>query len=402
MRERFRVAIPFFMEVLIVLYVFHTSLPIFGYYTPAAVHAIIVLLLYGMLIQYDNNFGNHIKSVIPIFIIYVLSFIYSGFDNFEYEFYGMLQILLFPLLSLYLMRNCSKKTLKRIIILICLSYFITAITTYIGNQIFPLASRTLATLGQDDETLMYDTYMKMNIGGFNFTYTLVLITPILMYMIRNKKIFFIIGVALIAIFSVVIVTTEYTTALLSFAMTVICLIFMRKKFGWKIVALILTGVILFVFVFDQYILPYLENFIGVFESEAIDTRLLELSKFTTNQASYEGDIGSRWELYNMSWESFYDSPIIGSSDAKVGGHSYVFDNLGKFGVVGLFGMIIMFRHINKSFYKPFKKSDIYGYVCFSLGLAIMLAILNPKDNIPVITFIIPILASYYFKQNKLT
>ena len=132
----------------------------------------------------------------------------------------------------------------------------------------------------------------------------------------------------------------------------------------------------------------------------ISSRVNDLSEFSTGKTTYEGDLGSRYALYSISLNSFAKSPIVGSSHALLGGHSYVFDNMGHFGLLGIIAMFIMYRQIFRVFYKPFRGAAFFGYIIFTLGLAILLAVLNPKDNLFILTFLIPVVVSFFSKSMK--
>ncbi len=391
--------IPFLIELLIVLYVFHTTIPVFGYYVPAIVHAAAVFLLYAILAMRDPFFFRNVVRCLPLVGLYLLAIIYRGFSNFVLDFYVLLQLFLFPLLALYLNRYASSNTLKRILLFICASYIITSITTYIGNQIYPLASRNLAAVFQSDDVYMFDVYTKMNIGGFNFIYALVLLTSIVMYMIRCKEIRFLIGLFLLAIISATVIASEYTTALLALLLTVLSLFLMRNSFGEKQITVLMIGILFLVFVYDNFF-PYLSNLSKLIGSEQVGSRLNELNDFSVRSSYFEGDLGSRYELYMTSLNSFANSPIWGSPNAVAGGHSLLFDSMAKYGLIGFFAMVLMYSQLFRLFYKPFKGARVYGYGLFALAIAIVLAIVNPKDNLPVLTFTIPIAASFFFKQQE--
>lgn len=394
-------SIPWIFKALIVLYIFHTTIPIFGYLVPAVVHAAVVFILFVLLATYDSSFKKNFILITPITIIYILNMVYSGFSNFAIYFYSLLQLWLFPLLALFLMRYANTKVLKRILLLICFSYIATSITTVIGNQVYPGASRLIAAVFQSDETYVYDVYMMMNIGGFNFVYSMVLMTPIVIYMLRRRDIPRLFSLVLLICIIAVVYYTDYTTAFLSFLFTIVGLLFLRKAFGGRQVATYMVFILLVVLFFDEFVFPYLSSFGGLLGSENINARLTELSDFSVSDTStYEGDLGSRYEIYKRSLIEFSKSPIWGSPNAKVGGHSYVFDVLGKFGLFGALCLIWMYRRLFNVFYKPFFGTNCYGYVSFVFGLAVLLAILNPKDNLSVLTFMIPVAALYFTKRSQ--
>ena len=66
----------------------------------------------------------------------------------------------------------------------------------------------------------------------------------------------------------------------------------------------------------------------------------------TDQAS--GDLEARILLYEKSIYNFINNPIWGSNSYG-GGHSYILDNMSKFGLLGIIAMIIMYLRIFKIF-----------------------------------------------------
>ena len=148
--------------------------------------------------------------------------------------------------------------------------------------------------------------------------------------------------------------------------------------------------------------PFLDVLGDLIGGELTSARLQELSSFSANEQSYmEGDMEARSNLYMKSIYSFLSSPVWGSSSAAVGGHSFVFDNMAKFGLIGIVGMIMMFWAIFKRFFAPFKQQKWYGHILFSFFMVILLAILNPKDNLSILTFYIPLFCAAFTKKKIL-
>lgn len=391
-------SIPWYFLLLIVLYVYHSTLPVFGYYTPAAVHIFATLFLYVLLMVHDKQFLNNVGKVLPIFIINILSILYFGMSHVAIETYGLLQLFLYPLLALYLIRTADRVVLKRIVFWVLLSYVVTSVTTFWGCIRFPQAARDLATGMSDDQELL-SLYLQNNIGSFIFIYSLVLLLPTVICALRNRKIPVLIGLLLVVVMSFTIVQSEYSTALLLLLLSLM-LFFAPKQFKSKQLGFIIIIFILVLLVLRN-LLPNMFTWLGEqFESELIQARMEELSNFSIIDDKYEGDIGSRYERILLDLESFARSPLWGSTSAVTGGHSYFFDNLARFGLVGLLGIFIMFRQLFKLFYKPFKTEKIYGFAIFVLVIAFIMMILNPKDYISILTFIIPLSFTLYSENTE--
>ena len=394
--------IPWGFQVFVVLYALHSTIPFVGFYTPAVVHAAVLVILYGFLLIYNKNWAvPDFANVILIFVINILSIIYFGFKNVAIELYGLLQLLIFPLISLYLIRTGDRIAVKRIVVFISISFLLTSITTYLGCRAYPSASRHLAARLSTNDSALYAFYMSKNIGSFAFIYALVLLLPLLIYVIRNKKINRLIGYLVLVMVSLTIIKSDYTTALLCMLISIIVLFVFPKQLKTRHYSMLTILTIILVLTSSQYISSILNNLSGVFNSEVVSERLQQLSDYSLNEEGYflEGDLDDRSELYKISLNSFLQSPLTGSSSAKIGGHSFVFDNMGAFGLIGILGMIVMYYTIFKCFFAPFKQQKWFGHILFSFLLAILLAFLNPKENLNILTFYIPLFC-VAFNENE--
>ena len=392
-------AVPWYFQLIVVFYALHTSMPVVGFYTPAVVNAAVVLYLYLYLFLRNNKETiADIKYILPIFSIYILSLLYEGASHLVTYIYGISQLFIYPLLALYLLKNGNQKFIRRVFLIIGLSYMITGITTYYGCQIFPSASRDIAAQLISEDPEQYAMYMSYNIGSFSFIYTLILTLPLLIYMIRDKRINMIIGLACIFIVVMTILASEYATALL---FLIVCLMafFLPKYFGQKEIVWIIVGTAVLYVAGKQFFGHAFESLANVVTSETVADRFHNLAVFFSGETdNVDGDVESRMDLYNLSIKAFFKSPLWGSSNAKVGGHSFMLDNLGRYGLLGLIAMIIMYRRMFKAFFKPCAQQKWYGYICLLFLVALAFAFLNPIDNPIVLTFIVPLFMASYKEE----
>jgi len=396
-------AVPWYFQALVVLYALHFTMPIVGFNTPAIVNAAVLLFLYGFLILRDWQMAlSDFVKIIPIFAINILSIIYSGFKDAAVDIYWLLQLMIHPLLALYLIRKKDKKAVRQMVIIIGVSFLVTAITTYFGCLTHPGASRDLAAMLSTKDSALYALYMSLNIGSFSFIYALVLLTPLLIYAIKDKLIKRWIGLVALLMVLMAVVYSDYTTALLCILISIIILFAFPKQLKTKHFVIMVVVTVVIMIASAWLLTPFLDVLGNLIGGEFTSARLQELSSFSANEQSYmEGDMGARSDLYLKSINSFLSSPVWGSSSAQVGGHSYVFDNMAKFGLIGIVGMIMMFWAVFKRFYAPFKRQKWYGHILFSFFMVILLAFLNPKDNLSVLTFYIPLFCVAFTKKKLL-
>ena len=226
---------------------------------------------------------------------------------------------------------------------------------------------------------VFALYKMANIGNLTFTYSLVLLIPQLIFLIKSRIVKRLISIAMLVVLVMTILKTEYTTALLLMAISFL-LFFMPIHITRKhILGLIVVAGIIFIFskLFISDLLIGISSSVG---SETMAARLNDLGMLLKNgmTSADEGDIGSRMELYKMSIQSFLESPLCGGIKS-IGGHSLFFDSLGRFGLLGLAAFIISYKKIWNEFYKPFSVAPYYGYLLFSFILGIVLSLIHISE-----------------------
>ena len=136
------------------------------------------------------------------------------------------------------------------------------------------------------------------------------------------------------------------------------------------------------------ILPtFLSNFIfalsKMIDSDIVSERLNYVAEVLAgNQEAESFAVESRLERYVKPLTAFVKSFGFGVwSNEGSGGHSFVFDNMGCYGYIGIVVIIIFFKGMFKYFIRPFKYSCCYGYMLWGAIMALGLMVLNPKTNI---------------------
>ena len=384
--------IPIQFELALIFYVLHNTIPVVGFHTPAVVNALVLAYLYIFLFIHSKNFILDFGHVIPIFSITILSILYGGFKDFATDIYFIAQTFIYPLVTLYLFKCQNQKAVTRIFYIVIISYMVTAVTTYIGCGIFPGASRQIAgNLDSKDEEL-FTLYMQYNIGSFAFIYTLVMLLPIAIGMFRTHKKSILFSVTMMVLIVMTVIRSEYSTALIMMVLIAVSFFFPTNfRFRHIFYLFIVCGI--FYIVGKLSLGQLLIDLSQKVESASVSERFYDLGTFFVSNggaANMEGDVGYRMEFYQKSLDMFKAYPILGGGVQAAGGHSFLFDNLGKFGIIGLFATILVYSKIYILFYRPFRFNSWYGYALIVFVVALILATLNPKDNIGVLTFTIPL------------
>lgn len=394
----------FLIEALILFRIAVTIMPAVGYYTNSIINIGTFLLIYILLLFRLglDVFLNKIITFIPVFVISFFVLVVS-FVKGESILGGVYEIfigVLWPLILVFLCRHNDSNMTKRILIYVLLCYLITSITTSIGCNIYEGAARHMSN-GRFAETNpdLMALYTAFNIGTFSFIYSVVILFPLILYILKAHVTNIFVSISIIVVFSAVIVITEYTTALLLFMSSFILLLLPK---GFKKEQLFgLVSVLLFVLVLFAPILPAIMGFISeMMGSEQVAERLGSISDlWTQRQVDSDSDFSYRIELWSQSLNIFLTSFPIGSGD-KSGGHSFVFDNMARYGVLGLLATIFVFRQFYKRFIKWFSSSDVYGYALYAFILNLIECVVNPGNEYFAFTFVIPLFCFYFSRRES--
>lgn len=394
-----------FFELMLFLFLLH-SVPIIGFMTPAVVYVAIVVLLFISTFFYIGGslFISYIVKIIPLSILYFLGFLLKMFPvdlTLFTDVYGYLQVVICFVIGQHVLNSNNYFLAKRLALVIVLIYVITSITTTIGCITNPMTSRFLATEAASKDA-DYGMFMLMNIGGFDFVYTLVLFLPLLMGCVKNKIINRIVVLAIIVLFMATIIETEYATALL-FSLLSLFLFVSPKNFNLSKSKYYLIAFVFLILLSRLWLAPFISSMAEGLDSEMLSSRFDEIASiFGSGQVERGTDAGARSELYKKSIQSFYNSPVFGSwSSAEVGGHSLLLDSLARYGLLGLIGYVMLWRGIIRLCLKRFKERKWIGFFYFAIIESIGLSIINPKVFYFFLVLIMPVfIVLFVNKDNK--
>lgn len=383
------------LDILSGIYIMHKLIPAFGEFVPSVMYLALFVLTFAFTL-YKININSNSKKIwkfspiLSVPLLYFFRYILSGSINSAFIYlYGEMQVILYGLIALAYISNSDEYAIKRMFNFIVLCYIITAYTTIIGCIKYPNAARVLATT-IDKAGLEYQLYKKNNIGGFTFIYELVLLTPIFLSMIKQKKMNRILGFLIIVLFGMTIYRSEYTIAFIFYFLSVF--IYFIPKWNEKRIVPSLI-IVLVVILFSRPILVKLFLWLSTrIDSHTIASRMSDIAVFFSGSViGNYGSVSNRILLYQKSWNTFLSTFGFGSwIDGRIGGHSYILDCIGLFGVLGLIAVIFTFTSIWKNLIKQYKYVNYYGYLVWAFIVAIVFALINPKLNIYYFIFILPL------------
>ena len=357
-------------------------------------YAYMVILLgavvYTMTIRGTESLAESVLLLIPFIMWMVLEFLTKDQSLllWGYSSMAMLAPLLFGML---LMKETGGKAIRFLAFAVAIAVVVTAITTILGSIIYPDAARYLATVAETDDPKLR-LFNRINLGGYNFIYTAILLYPAVIFAFKQKKLRLIWAVLLSILMLSLALNSGYTTAFLLWIATTSMFFFPRNlKKRWVLVLLIATivGIVIFFSFFSSGI----KSLSKMVDNEDISYRLEALSG---GSEGIEASDDNRILFYRASMEAFLNSPFFGamiSGGYVGGGHSFILDFLAYYGLIGAVLLIVMYRIIYVNFYKPFEHLPGYGYIFWMFLQALVLSTINTGMWINVLSWFVPILVS---------
>ena len=362
-----------------------------AYLTTYSYLGVVVITVLSILLIGKQNFLGELFAVIaPLLILNVLIYL-STSPSLILWVYSLLLDILAIILGMYVLKYFNQKVITLFTFLIFLIYAITIITTIIGLNENSNAARYLATVADSSEEEAVK-YNWLNIGGFQFVYSVALIYPAIIYGFKHKKI----HLAFLVVFAIadflLIVNSGYTIALLLFIMSTV-FIFFKRDLRIQDVFLVLVITILIVALLFSLISDLLNSLAEVIDNDTIAERLRDLAG---GREGLENSEDNRLELYRRSFNSFMQNPIFGGMfvDLPNGGHSQLLDTMAQYGIFGLVALVLIYIGIYNTFFKKYKNKFGYGYVFWIFLQAIILMILNPGMWLYELALFIPIILTY--------
>ncbi len=383
------------------LYMIH-ELPYMGFRFPSVIFAGIIVLLFFLL--YEKLGFKKIRQIAIIFIIPILDILiqpslYIALQEVSYT----MQLMLYPMMATYLIKQEDYKGIIYFLSLFVLFNIVTCITTHFGNIIYPNASRHLVT-GLEEYAHMISIYRTLNIGGFGFVYSTVMLMPILFYILKYRKSFFviyvnriwamIIAISYIAIIWMMLVSAAYTIAMV-LAFCAMFVYFVGKKFNLKRLFIISSFLLAFYALLKDIFIDIINSIADNMANDYSANRVRDIA-LTLEGKEMES---SRSELYLRSFETFLSNPFgIWTNDRRLGGHSFLTDNMGKYGLVGVVCLCVMFWKLFKNYIYIYKDSILYGIALVIFIMFMTTIVVNPHLCISAFLFVLPLVGCLWNRK----
>ena len=275
------------------------------------------------------------------------------------------------LIGLLFLENSDKPMKIKIFNVITTLFIIISITTLVGLIIYPSASRDLASSVNTKEI-----YYLMNIGGYDFVYSLSIFVFVFNY---KSKINIKVKRLIISLFILVVILSQYSTALIILVIGYIIMSLINKRTEVKVlVALGILFLPILMIIIPKNVYVLIADIINSLGLNTIGQKVLDFS-ISISQFDFVGTLYARFETLIVSANSFIKHPLFGNifgNGGNVGGHSEFLDVLAS---TGLIGFIILTYTLTKYFNKVDSKMTVKDYRYFKIikYLALILSIFNP-------------------------
>lgn len=367
-------------------------MPVVDYYCPWYVTMIPAVAVIGISLTIDQKITAMLKVLLYITGLALLLFWYTKRRDPATTYFINFYITFLPtLLAVQLGRTIQDKHFfKDYLFVMTLIISITCITTMIGHEQYPMASRELAS-----GSAIYDTdiYLRMNIGGYDFIYGLVLLIPLFWWMrnretSRFRKIVYTVALVLDVL---CIYSSQYTIALICVVVTFLMIWMLKNRKNASIATAIL---IVFLLCNGLDLLSQLfrwaSQHIGM---DYVSDRLMQVSQLLGGHSINTGTSDKRIMHYKEQLATFSHAPLFGKNifdftRSAVSGHSLILDIMGAGGVFATGLLVLLFRGLYKtSVLIPGKGSCSAVRVIWAT--AAVIAVLNPITFTMAVTIAFP-------------
>jgi hypothetical protein len=375
-----------------------------AFHTPASLWAVIVTGLFLLLAHSCSKTTNWLSYLFPIAIIDVIwkiAKIPSIYDPIAFAQFlsSFMQFAILPLLTYYLFKKNNLRVVRYVFFIYCIVEITTGISTIMACANDPTLARMDYGTMREENPALYAYRMNLNVGDYHTSYGFTAMLPIAILFLKwagnfpreflSKMLSFLICVVMVY----TVYSASYTMSLSVCGLML--LIFLcppkisKSYFYSSLIAVLISAYLLRLTIplFLEIVADYLNN-------DVMSIRLHDLADSIAggkNNSDTDSDFNLRMNTYEKSWMSFLSNPIFGSwSYNASGGHSYILDNLGLMGIMGVGIIINMWKSIWNRYIGIYKAYPWFYYYCYALIAIVIFFFVNPSGMSEQLLFFYPI------------
>lgn len=245
--------------------------------------------------------------------------------------------------------SADTTNLKRQVVFVLVYFLLIGLWTIVKLIGEPRTARFLAGASFSEAGLF--------VGGYGFTYSVTFLIPMIIHVLISDKMkekrSTIFLIFLVIVLTGFLIMAQYMIAILLCAFATCGVLLFRKPRTKRFYLRLLLFVLLFVsslfFLTESYISFFdaLERkmpSLYIFTSKSKEI-IMNMRRFTSGEIV--GNVGSRIDLYKISWITFSRSPVLGIGSIErnvelIGEHSLWLDLMARYGLIGLCAFLAAF------------------------------------------------------------
>lgn len=260
-----------------------------------------------------------------------------------------------PLVLFIMMENEEEIWINRINRITAMYIVVICVFTLYMLRNNPLICRLLAHYRYWENLNTTELFLT---GGFDFIYSLVLISGVLLHYSREaalpkylRRLFLVYYILCV----ICVLASSYTAALLLICLESLCIFYFSLVNKSRTHTIIFVLLSLFLILFFFNLGPFFSALKVFSPSEAVTSRLDDLSQFFSGEGLGSGDVLGRSVVYGYSIKTWLEHFWFGVGYSEystlgkhgIGGHSELLDHLGYYGTIGtMFFLLALFKTKN--------------------------------------------------------
>lgn len=260
---------------------------------------------------------------------------------------------------------------------------LTTVASFIICQSFPNIIRYSGSGGQDNLYItLVNSLQRYGLSSFDIVHALPILIPSLILGFKSQSLalwercFFLI-MALLCVFQTY-VSGSATPLFLAILVLIASFVLHVGRFRSNIAIFVVFTILCFVLLSPTVLSTILSSFSSILgaDSTELQARIADVDEAISTGNADSGDMGLRIIQYQLSIDAFFNNIFFGSSDMPLGGHSFVLDTLGGYGLVGFFALSSFVIALLKYIMKHISPSLVSFYGLSIVAAVVMLASKN--------------------------
>ena len=279
---------------------------------------------------------NSVLMVTALFLVWVFTTRLLGHGSASLGNIGALMLYFFPMYMYFYYKRLSNDRVSKWITL-------SAMVILMGNIIDNIRLLTIHPYAAKFFTggLHLDDILLLNVGALPFTLAVAILVPTMLSLAKVSKLRIYFYAAIVIIFAYIYMSLSVTTLIISVWSAVLLSLMLIHNGSVRLTVFFLCTIVFIVTL--VYLPPILINLADLVDTPAISERFYSIAMALQGVGNEESSFVARLRNSHLSLTTFLGNPVFGvgfeaSLDryaTGVGMHSQIFDDMTRFGLVGI-------------------------------------------------------------------